>query len=163
MNRAASAFVCLMWTSTLWAQCATGVDTGGGGCIPPNADGMPGYSPPNNQAPRPPAPVWADQWGAIVVDRSTGEAGTAVNKDRKSDAINSAMHDCQSEGSPNCQVILTYYNQCAALAIGPGGGSGLSNNATLDGARSGAMRVCSEKSNTCKVVYSECSMARRIK
>lgn len=155
---------CSIWTSTLWAQCATGVNTGGGNCIPPDADGMPGYNSSGQSSPAPrPVPVWADQWGAIVMDRDSGEAGTATNKDTKADAVKSAMHDCQMHGAPNCELILSYHNQCAALAIGDGDRSGLSNDPTLEGARDGAMRICSQNSSTCKVVYSECSMARRVR
>jgi hypothetical protein len=151
-----------LWASSAFAQCATGVDTGGGNCIPPDANGMPGSNAARyDSAPPQPAPVWIDQWGAIVADRGTGQAGVAVNKDSKTDAVNAAMHDCQMRGSPNCVVLLTYYNQCAALAIGDGG-SGLSHNPTIEGARNGAMRTCSEDSTTCKIVYSACSVQRRI-
>lgn len=157
------AFMGLMWTSTLWAQCATGVNTGGGNCIPPDADGMPGYNANGNNTPAPrPAPVWIDQWGAIVLDHGTGQAGTVVDKDSKAEAVNSAMHDCQLHESPNCEVLLTYHNQCAAVAMGDGG-NGVANNPTLEGAKSGAMRVCSESSSTCKVVYSACTVQRRIR
>jgi hypothetical protein len=159
----ACTFLSVMWSSTLWAQCATGVNTGGGNCIPPDADGMPGYNASGyNAPPHQPAPVWNDRWGAIAFDRGTGQAGTVVDKDSKRDAVNSAMHDCQINGSPNCEVVLTYYNACAAIAMG-GGGSGMSNNATLEGAKNGAMRTCSEDSTTCKIVYSGCSLPRRIK
>lgn len=152
-----------MWTSTLWAQCATGVNTGGGNCVPPDADGMPGYNASGYNAPAPrPAPVWADQWGAIALDRGTGQAGTVVDKATKEEAIHAAMHDCQVHGSPHCELLLTYYNQCAAIAMGDGG-AGMANNPTLEGARDGAMRVCSKDSNTCKIVYSACTMQRRFK
>jgi hypothetical protein len=158
-----STFVSLMWTSGIWAQCATGVDTGGGNCVPPDAPGMPGYSSAGNGAQPPrPTPVWADQWGAIVVDRGTGEAGTVVNRDSKTEAINAAMHDCQIEGSPHCEVLLTYFNQCAALAQG-GGSSGIASNPTLDGAKAAALGFCGKDSTTCEVVYSACSVARRVR
>lgn len=124
---------------------------------------MPGYNASGyNAAAQQPAPVWQDRWGAIAFDRGTGQAGTVVDKDSKKDAVSSAMHDCQINGSPNCEVVLTYYNQCAAVAIGEGG-SGMSNNQTLDGAKSGAMRVCSQDSTTCKIVYSGCSPPRRVR
>jgi hypothetical protein len=124
---------------------------------------MPGYNASGNTAPaQQPAPVWSDRWGAIAFDRGTGQAGTVVDKDSKADANSLAMHDCQINGSPNCEVVLTYYNACAAIAMG-GGGSGMSNNATLEGAKSSAMRLCNEDSSTCKIVYSGCSLPRRIR
>jgi len=153
------AFFC---TPSVFAQCATAVNTGGGNCVPPDAPGMPGYNTSaNGDVPTRPTAVWADQWGAIVMDKGTGQAGTSVDRNSKADAVNSAMRDCRVNGSPNCEVLVTYHNQCAALALGKGG-SGLSRDPTEDGAKRAAMDVCSESSDSCKIVYSACSTARRV-
>lgn len=143
-----------------WSQCATGVNTGGGNCVPPDASGMPGYDP-GNVAPPTIQPKWADSWGAIAIDPTTGSAGTVVDRASKSEANRAAMQDCGSEGSASCRIMESYYNRCAAVAWGYAG-FGTAHNPTEDGAKDGAMESCNETKNQCAVVYSACSVARRI-
>jgi hypothetical protein len=140
------------------AQCATGVDTGGGNCVPPDAPGMPGYSP---AAPAPPAPVWADSWGAIALDTVDSAKGVTTGAASKRDAIEAAMDQCRSAGGGHCKIILSYYNQCAAVAWGENAYA-VANNPTTDGAQSEALKECSKDGQKCKVVYSACSPARRV-
>ena len=150
----------VMVTST-WAQCATGVNTGGGNCVPPDAPGMPGYDPAQGNAPPTPSPVWKDTWGAIVIDSATGGAGTVTDRDTKSDAIRDATRDCESRGATGCKVEMTYYNQCAAVAWGVGG-HGIARGPDKSKAEDDAMLSCDESASQCKVVYSGCSLARRV-
>src|SRR5262245_24156153 len=110
------ATLCLLSVNAV-AQCATGVDTGGGACVPPDAPGMPGYQPGNAPRPSPPV-VWADSWGAVVFDKKAGGKGLATNQPSKSEAIRIAMNECRSGGFSDCEVITTYYNQCVAVAWG---------------------------------------------
>lgn len=157
-------FMSAIFTSTVGAQCATSVNTGGGNCVPPDAPGMPGYNQGRgNAAPPEPKPIWKETWGAIAIDSKTGNAGTVTDRDSKSDAAADAMHDCAMRGATGCRVELTYFNQCAAVAWG-NAGRGLGRSPDKADAEDLAMQSC-EKSATdgCKVVYSGCSEARRIR
>ena len=147
---------------TAWGQCATGVNTGGGNCVPPDAAGMPGSAPNQGNYPPPaPPPVWKDSWGAIVIDSETGGAGTIIERDTKSQAVRDATRDCESRGATGCKVELTYYNQCAAVGWGMGG-HGVASAPTKDQAEDHAMSSCSKVASECKIVYSDCSVARRV-
>jgi hypothetical protein len=142
------------------AQCVTGVDTGGGGCVPPDAAGMPGYQP--NDAPPPPPPVrWVDSWGAIVVDTVDVSKGVTTEQNTKEDAVRVAMDQCSQGGARHCKVVLTYYNQCAAVAWGDTY-FGAAGNPTEDGAKADAIARCTRTGEQCQVVYSACSMQRRL-
>jgi hypothetical protein len=143
------------------AQCATGVNTGGGNCVPPDAPGMPDYRPPENAAPAQPPPVWEDSWGAIVLDAKGGAKGVATDKRSKDEAIGVAMAECQASGAANCKVELTYHNQCAAVAWGDAS-LGVANNPSAEGASTAAKDACSRGGTGCKTVYTACSTARRI-
>ena len=151
----------IFMSSSVSAQCATGVDTGGA-CIPPDASGMPGYNSGNETARPSPAPIWKDSWGAIAIDGESGKAGTVTDRNSKSDAASDAIRECKGRGGVDCQVELTYYNQCAAVAWGVQG-RGLASGAEQADAERGALRECKQAAKDgCKVVYSACSRARRI-
>lgn len=145
-----------------WAQCATGVNTGGGNCVPPDASGMPGYS--ENQGDiAPPPPQWQLTWGAIVIDSKTGGAGTVTGRPSKADAIRDATRDCESHGALGCKVELTYQNQCAAVAWGTGG-RGLAHGPDLSKTEQDAEDACNEAgAQSCKLVYSACSAPVRVR
>jgi hypothetical protein len=145
-----------------WGQCATGVNTGGGNCVPPDASGMPGYNGDYNRPmPAQPAPIWADSWGAIAIDDQNGDAGTIANRDSKAAAEAAAMRDCAVRGATGCKIALTYHNQCAAIAWGDSARAA-AGNPNEQGAKDDAMRLCQKSTSGCKVVYSACSTARRI-
>ncbi|WP_430539351.1 DUF4189 domain-containing protein [Luteibacter jiangsuensis] len=151
-------------TATAWGQCATGVNTGGGNCVPPDASGMPGYNPGNGQpvgAPEP-TPAWVDSWGAIAIDDATGDAGTITDKYSKSEAEQAAMRDCGIRGAKACKVSLTFHNQCAAIAWGSSAW-GTASGAKEQQATEDAMRLCQNQTTECKVVYSACSVAHKVR
>lgn len=149
--------LCLTSLSAV-AQCATGVDTGGGNCVPPDAAGMAGYSAPS---PSPPTPRWADSWGAIALDTVDRAKGVTTGANTKRDAIDSAMDQCRQSGGGHCKIIVSYYNQCAAVAWGENAYE-VANNPTTEGAQSEALKECSKDGQLCKIVYSACSHARRV-
>jgi hypothetical protein len=149
-----------------WSQCS-GVSTGGGCVPPPCTPGSPllcNQTPPQGQqqvAPQPQA-VWADRWGAVVIAQDTGDAGTATGRASRTEAINASMRDCASHGAKRCQLELAYHNQCAAVAWG-------ATNIYTAGAptqplaQSDALKGCTNATTSCKIVYSGCSLAERIK
>jgi hypothetical protein len=151
----------LLGYSDSWAQCAPGVPSAGNpACIPPDQPSSPYYQGGKTPAPPPPA-VWSDRWGAVAVDESTGDAGTVENRENKTDAENQALSDCASTGAQNCKVILTYHNQCAAVAFSPAG-SGVARAPTSTQAEQLAIKSCGNGS-ACQIVYSKCSLPVRIK
>ncbi|WP_448099460.1 DUF4189 domain-containing protein [Luteibacter yeojuensis] len=122
---------------------------------------MPGYVSPERSSPAPTPAVWADSWGAIVLDAKHGAKGTSTNQTSKNDAVRSAMAECQATGATNCKVELTYYNQCAAVAWGDQT-FGIASNPTIEGASHAAVASCSESGTGCRTVYTSCSQARRV-
>lgn len=141
------------------AQCATGVNTGGGNCVPPDAVGMSGYEPYPDDAP--PPPQWQTTWGAIALDLEAVSKGVATNMATKADAVRSAMAECRQNGARKCQITLTYYNQCAAVAWGDRS-YGFAKNPTAEGASNDAINQCAKGGSGCSVVYSACSMPTRV-
>lgn len=152
----------LLFASNAFAQCATGVDTGGGSCVPPDADGMPGYNAEQHAPVSAPKVVWEKTWGAIAVDSTTGKAGTVTDRSSQSEASRDALQSCRANGGSNCRLEMTYRNQCAAIGWGiQGWGSGRGpDKASAEGL---AMEKCNDSTDGCKLVYSACSLARRVR
>jgi hypothetical protein len=153
-------FASAAYAPTIYAQCATGVDTGGQ-CIPPEALSPQSGS---NPHPRPQQTnvVWASRWGAIAIDSGTSSVGISENQTNKSAASAEALQRCASKSdSQHCEVELAYYNQCAALAWGTKY-FGKGRAETIAQAQSLALRSCQEGASDCKVVYSACSLPVRV-
>jgi len=64
-------------------------------------------------------------------------------------------------GAKGCEINLTFHNQCAAAALG-GGKLITAGSPTQEAAEKLAMGQCN-KSGACKIVYSKCSYAERIR
>ncbi|QWT22452.1 DUF4189 domain-containing protein [Bacillus sp. NP157] len=140
-----------------YAQCATGVDTGGGSCVPPEAVGMG-----NSNQPQATGPLWQDKWGAIVVDDSTGSTGTSKEMNTREDAIAAATKDCRSDGSTKCKVNNAYRNTCVVIVSGDGGDSIATNN-DIARAEADAGSKCSSVARDCRPVYRACSLPVRVR
>jgi hypothetical protein len=139
------------------------------GCAPiPGQGGGSGASP----APRPTG-KWEDRWGGIASDASVRAPGVEIptgiseSKLSKREAVSSAMSQCEKLGGKKCKMLVTYYNQCAALAdptvggAGPPGRSAAGRAEKKGQAESLAVAQCEKVSNgrSCSVVYSGCSMS----
>ncbi|WP_126241438.1 DUF4189 domain-containing protein [Burkholderia gladioli] len=146
------------------AQCAPGIPGAGNpGCLPPSAlnspynqgSGAPALSPA-------PPPIWRDTWGAIAMDPNTAQSGTVTGLPDKQTATREALNQCRQNGGRACEILVSYYNQCAAVAQRPGGGP-VSVARSPDKKEAGEMAVeaCGGKS-TCRVVYDACSDAVRV-
>lgn len=116
---------------------------------------IPGYS--SQQQPAAPQVLWASRWGAIAVNSSTGSLGAEVGHKDRSTARAAAITRCGN----GCDIVLTYHDQCAALASGARFFASASG-ATVIEASSLAMQSCAKKANDCEIVYSECSLPERI-
>ena len=123
------------------------------------------------QPPPQPAGKWIDSWGAIAIGSidSTTSYGVTTGKLSKAEAESDALKRCASHGEKNCQVGLSYYNQCAVIAEPQINGKPLTAGfsrfvgaATVKKASSLALKRC-EKDNKiapqaeCKIIYQACS------
>ena len=129
-----------------------------GACLPPDDPRLP-----QNQGPAPPpAPIWADRWGAIAFDGSNGTVGVAADALSKRKAQKVAIQDCQKRGGKGCSVKTTYYNQCAVVVTGDSDANFL-NAPTIEQATKTGMDSCRARNDTnCRVYYSGCSMPVRV-
>ena len=156
-------YTCLTWSQA----CPPGIPSEGNPeCLPPDNPDSPYYQgATQQQSSSQPQAVWADRWGAIAM-ADTGQAGTAEGQESKSQAEHAALNLCNARGGQNCEVRLTYHNQCAAVAQKEGGGeTSFVGSPTLQKAQQLAMDQCNNRSGNgaCKIVYSTCSMAQRIR
>jgi hypothetical protein len=143
------------------AQCGNGIPSAGNpGCIPPDRSNSPYYNGGGGNAPPPPRAVWANRWGAIAMDKKTGNYGVSANQEKHGEANQVAMSDCASDGSSNCEIILSYHDECAAFAGGPGR-MGAAGRAEISEAKAIALSSCSKNGAACTILYSACSLPVR--
>lgn len=161
MRIASLIFILLASGTAVNAQCSGGVNTGGGNCTPPTAPGMPAFDSTGSGNAMPPAPAYTSQWGAIVIDGTSGGAGTVTGRDTEKAAIRDATRDCESHGASGCKLALTYANSCAAIAWSDQG-YGVASQVRSEDANNDAMDGCRKHHGECKIVYSDCSMPRRL-
>ena len=157
--------VCIAHVARASAQCAPGIPSAGNPeCLPPDDANSPYYQGNGTQQPAPPQQlraIWATRWGAIAYDSATGAEGHIVGKINKSEAEQAVLSQCAEHGGNKCKVLVSYYNQCAAVAQVPGGGRITSARApTAKKAEHMALDNCGQ--GTCKIVYSACSPAVRV-
>lgn len=107
-----------------------------------------------------PGPQWSKRWGAVAV--ADGAFGVAEAQKSKRSAEKSALSQCKNNGGRNCSVMAAYYNQCVALAWGPRGNISASA-AYIAEAEKIALQRCQAEKGECKLFYSACSYAERIR
>ncbi|MBB3227111.1 hypothetical protein FHW69_001712 [Luteibacter sp. Sphag1AF] len=148
-----------MYAPVAWSQCAPGIPSAGNpGCIPPDQGNSPYYQ---DAAPSAPQPVWADRWGAVAVDLGTGQSGATSDQGSESQAKNEALSTCERNGGTKCEIVLWYFNQCAAIAEKPeGGGFSNAHADTVERAEQLALQACG---GSCKVIYTKCSLPVRVR
>ena len=101
---------------------------------------------------------WSDRWGALAQD-GEGVLGVAVNASSKAEAEKVALADCVVRGGGNCDISMTYYNQCAVVAAGEVG-SYIARAETESEASDLALSGCKSKAGAgeCRIYYSGCSL-----
>lgn len=137
-----------------------GMQPGGPICVP-----IPGYGTTNNTTSTGDS-VWSSRWGAIALGGGVDGvdvAGVSEGLSSSRKAKRAALEDCKSDGGSDCRIIVSYTNQCVALATGPGGTSH-GRAASVTRAEVLAMEACSSSSTgRCEVIYSACSMPEQIR
>lgn len=166
-----SLFVGICLLIILPAQAEQGCPDG----FTPNAAGTPGMQcipiggqtrstgPGTNSTPE---PRWAKRWGAFTSDATTGKVGVATGLVSKRKAEEGAVQDCQVRGGSKCEVLLTFNNQCAAIASGlDSTGSTVVSAAgapTTKEAGEIAVARCNGRADNCEIFITECSLAERV-
>ncbi|SOO30812.1 conserved hypothetical protein [Xanthomonas phaseoli pv. phaseoli] len=74
--------------------------------------------PQTTQQQQKPQGTWVKTWGAIAMGfiDSTTSYGVTTGKPSKAEAEADALRRCASHGEKNCQIGLSYRNQCAVIA-----------------------------------------------
>lgn len=145
--------------SVAQTACPGGVAAGSAQCGPSPAS----HSPPANEQPRVRyihVGTWKDSWGAIAVDSPAGAGGSAKDMRSESDARTHALMECAKEGAKDCEVLIVFKNQCAALAWPSGlrAKVAAARGPTVSEASRLATSSCTNSSGgICEVVYSTCT------
>jgi hypothetical protein len=120
-----------------------------------------------------PTGKWETRWGAIAEDFSANERGVPAatgashSRTSKREANAAAVAECAQLGGQKCKVVLSYNNQCVAIADpkprsqgGQGGKSTVYRAQTQEMAQMEAMKRCSAGGGAeCSVIYSACSVS----
>lgn len=161
MNKLLLAFLCMaiFYAGQALAQnCPYGIPSAGNPfCVPPPTH----PNSPNYQGDIPPPPIWADRWGAIAFDKNTGIYGTSKEMANKRASEEAAIHACRQNGGEACRIHLSYYNQCGVIAWGETFATTASAGSIKE-ASERAIRNCNEETYGCGIVYSDCSMAKKV-
>lgn len=109
--------------------------------------------------------VWANRWGAVAIDMTLGGAGISSSSgmDKRKTAERLALAACRRKGGTQCKIEISYYNQCAVIALGSKAFSS-SSAASLEEAKRLGLEKCSQSGDiNCEVHFSECSFPERVR
>lgn len=142
-------------------SCPTGYYPVGGqgtsGCAP-----IPGYSDPEGNSELQASPLWETRWGAIAVDLAMGKFGVGNARRTRDEAESMALDECKKEGGADCEVDITYYNQCGAIAWGASDARTFRAEAK-EIASAHAIEACNKRTSDCKIYYADCSFPARVR
>lgn len=143
-----------------WSQCPPGIPNNPG-CIPPDVF----YgSAPNTDPPPLPSDRWVTRWAAIAVGDTDSGGGFGASRamPSKRKAQKEALSLCkQSGGGKECKIFLVYHNQCGAVVWGDTYFH-LARASKKDEAESLAAAGCAEKTDNCKIFYSDCTYPAKV-
>lgn len=102
---------------------------------------------------------WHKTWGGIAQARSTGDIGVALGQTSKSAAVSESLARCAEHGAKDCEVDLTFKNQCVAVAASSAPKLTVSGRAaSTERAIIVAIDACESKAGSkCRVAYSGCT------
>lgn len=133
--------------------------TGWQGCAP-----NPGSTQPSARTDDAPA-IWANRWGAIAVDMAANGTGVSAVSGIASErqASKGALQACKRKGGTQCEVRLTYHDQCAAVVTGDKVFS-VTSAASVEEATRNGIDWCNRQGDTnCHSHFSDCSLAERVR
>lgn len=108
-----------------------------------------------------PRPTWQTRWGAIAAD-TQGTYGTSADQRTEKQARKAALTACGDRGGTDCNVSLTYANQCVSIAISDKKSSA-ARAPDLPTAERDSLARCRDGSGgaQCSIYYSACSLPAR--
>ncbi|MEH6421274.1 DUF4189 domain-containing protein [Pseudomonas sp. CGJS7] len=108
-----------------------------------------------------PAPAWENRWGAVATDNQ-GTFGVSADKRSQKKAEKAAIAHCKERGGGQCDVTLSYKNQCMAIATSEVN-SVSARAPDIEAAKQDSLEKCAERSNgnECWVYYYACSLPVR--
>ena len=100
-------------------------------------------------------------YGALAIDDTRGITGGVINKNTSEQAEKGALQDCKKEGGKKCEIAVTFYDSCAALAwskqtkVAKRGWA----ESSLQGAENEALNRCNaaSKIKDCKIMINACT------
>lgn len=109
-----------------------------------------------------PTGKWSMTWGSIAGSKQTQDAGVSTGLRTKAEAEQEAIRKCASAGAKDCEIAMTYHNQCVAWVIPSGssgpGNSGLGSGPSEKAAIAGAQMTCkNNQPGKCSVFYTNCT------
>lgn len=131
-----------------------GGNAGWQGCAPMQGGGT-GH-------PGPVGPSWADRYGAIAIDPTTGKFAGVDGMSSRRRAEKAALAGCKRDGGSKCKVLDRYSNQCGSLAWGDSAAHSF-HAPTAQMADDGAVRLCSARTTNCDIFFSGCSYPERVR
>ncbi|WDM77340.1 DUF4189 domain-containing protein [Xanthomonas sp. NCPPB 1638] len=145
--------ICIPVYAFAQTACPVGVAPGSPQCGPDS-----GTSREDIPAPPPrPTGEWIKTWGAVAT-ADNGDAGYSKGRLTKEEAEDVAMLKCRDLAGMQCEIALTFHNQCAAIASSGSGEGSITGGPSLDDVESRAKKSCKKKSGRdCEIVMSTCS------
>lgn len=120
------------------------------------------YQTPAETPAAPMGPRWATQWGAIAVDSASGKTGVVGSMSSRKKAEKGAIAQCKSKGGSDCQVKISYGNQCGVIAWG-NNKIATASAGSIEEASDQALGICRREAGTeCEIFFSDCSLPKRI-
>ncbi|BBK37036.1 hypothetical protein STAQ_21140 [Allostella sp. ATCC 35155] len=110
--------------------------------------------------PRPVQLAAGEAFGAIAYSRATGNYGYSYGKASRPEAERVAVGFCaaQRDRAEDCNVLVWFWNSCAALAKASNGAYGGDHAADRQAAQQAALRICSNYGGgDCRVIQTVCS------
>ncbi|MFW3173955.1 DUF4189 domain-containing protein [Xanthomonas phaseoli] len=135
--------------------CPVGVAPGSPQCGPDSGTSRGGIPAPPPQ----PTGEWIKTWGAIAM-ADNGDAGYTKGRLTSDEAEHVAVQNCERLAGMQCNVALTFHNQCAAIAspVSSSGKGAITGGPSLSDVESRAREKCEKNSGRdCKIAMSTCS------
>ena len=133
------------------------------GYYPVNSPGVMGCAPmPGGGEPLDTGPYWATTWGAIAVDSERNVVVSTYGQRSKRKAESSAVKECRAKGgSKKCEAMISFYNQCAAMAAGDSRAIAY-RAGTAEIAKQEVLKSCSALTPNCEILQAVCSYPVRL-
>lgn len=158
-----------IWAISIFGLLCANASWAEGGTCPPgyypvNSPGVMGCAPMPGGSGQPPdtGPYWMTTWGAIAADGERNVVASTFGMHSRRKAESSAIKLCRSKGgSKKCKAMISFYNQCAAMAAGDTRAIAYRAE-TAEMAKREVLKSCSALTPKCEVIQTVCSYPVRV-